>query len=543
MSKISEYLNEHLLGEVASSKTIRRHYAHDSSVLTLIPELIIYPRVTSDIRKVARFAWQLAEKGHVLGLTARGGGSNTTGAAIGKGILVVDKAHLNSVIHLGVKDRFVHVQPGATIKSVNDILQWHGLYLPGAPNGDSYVTVGGALADDLAARSGSARLADQVTRLEVVLANGDLIETSRVSKRDVNHKKGLQTFEGDIYRKIDALLDDNEEVITNKIAGLDGDRTGYAGIAKVRDRDGSIDLTPLIIGSQGSLGIISEIVMNTEFYSPNQVTIIATADSPAAARDLTDALITLEPSSLETLDGALFQEAQDKGKLYALFDDESEGAAIGSVVYANFVDFSDRALRHKLKKTVKLLKKFGVPFISSETRTAEDLEAIRSVYAALLTPDTDTESMPPLVDGALIPRQRHEEFAMAVEALAEKHHLKLPLKTDVLSGAVFARPVLRLDQVGDKQKVFRLINDYSELVQRTGGTFTGTAAEGRLKAEVAWSLLEPDVAEVYKQIKTIFDPFGILNPGVKQPTEVKQLAGLLRDSYEQVDLADYSPSL
>jgi FAD/FMN-containing dehydrogenase len=543
MSKISEYLNEHLLGEVASSKTIRRHYSHDGSVLTLVPELVMYPRTTSDIRKIARFSWQLAEKGHVLGVTMRGSGSSVTGSAIGKGVVMVDKAHLNSVIHLSVKDRFVHVQPGASVKSVNDILQWNGLYLPGAPIGAAYNTIGGALAEDLSAKDGVKRLSNQVSRLEVVLANGDLIETSRVSKRDVSHKKGLQTFEGDIYRKIDALLDDNEAVIRDKIAYLDGDHAGYAGVAKVRDRDGSINLTPLMIGSEGTLGIISEVVLDAEFYSPNQMTIVATVDSPASARDLADALFALEPTTLETLDGGLFQAAGEKGKVYALFDGDPSATEVGAVVYVSFVDFSERNLKHKLKKTVKLLTKRGIPYISSETRTAEDLEAIRSVYSALLAPDTDTESMPPLVDGAIIPRDRHEEFSKALQELADKHHIKLPLKTNVLSGEVFTRPMLRLDQVGDKQKVFRLISEYAELVNKTGGTFLGSAGEGRLKAEAAWAQLDDDVAEVYKQVKAIFDPYGILNPGVKQPGELKQLTGLLRDGYDQSDLADFAPEL
>src|ERR1700712_1346432 len=82
MNKIAVYLNEHLLGEVTSSKAMRRRYSRDGSVLTITPEIIAFPRITNDIRKIARFSWQLAEKGHPLGLTVRGAGSDTTGAAI-----------------------------------------------------------------------------------------------------------------------------------------------------------------------------------------------------------------------------------------------------------------------------------------------------------------------------------------------------------------------------------------------------------------------------------------------------------------------------
>ena len=82
MSKVAAYLQEHILGEVTTNPAILDAMSRDGGVLHLMPEMVIYPRVTNDIRKVARFAWQLAEKGHVLPVTVRGAGSDTTGAAI-----------------------------------------------------------------------------------------------------------------------------------------------------------------------------------------------------------------------------------------------------------------------------------------------------------------------------------------------------------------------------------------------------------------------------------------------------------------------------
>ena len=100
MNKIAVYLNEHLMGEVSSAKALRRKFSTDGSVLSIAPEIVAFPRVTNDIRKIARFTWQLAEKGHVVPLTARGYGGDTTGAAIGKGVVIDLSQHLNSVIEV-----------------------------------------------------------------------------------------------------------------------------------------------------------------------------------------------------------------------------------------------------------------------------------------------------------------------------------------------------------------------------------------------------------------------------------------------------------
>ena len=87
MSKITNYLNEHLAGDVVADDNTRRQFSTDGSMLSLHPGIIVHPRVTDDVRKIARFTWRLAERGQVLPLTARGNGTDPTGAAIGRGTL------------------------------------------------------------------------------------------------------------------------------------------------------------------------------------------------------------------------------------------------------------------------------------------------------------------------------------------------------------------------------------------------------------------------------------------------------------------------
>lgn len=545
MSKIAQYLNEHILGEVTSAKSVRRRFSRDASILTITPELVMFPRVTNDIRKAARFSWQLAEKGHVLPVTARGGGSDQTGASIGRGLIIVTTAHLNNVIHIGLKnkDRFVHVQPGVIFKNLNDVLQWHGLHVPSYPESAAFSTVGGAVANNSGGQL-SGRLGvtgDYVTRLEVVLANGDLIETTRLSKREFSTKKGLQTFEGEIYRKIDGLIEDNQDLINDKLSGNDRDNAGYARLSKVKKRDGSFDLTPLFIGSQGTLGIISEIVLKTEYVSQEQTILVAVVENGDVAYDAADNLRSLEPAMLETLDGELFKIATARGKKYPFFNTQDSDLPIGAVIYVQFNDFSDGARNRKLKKALKVLSKYKATVVTSTDHSIEELASVREVMSSTFVSESEAESFPPLIDGAHIPSNRHDDFIASVAELAQKHHISLPLRTRVLDGIVFARASLRLDKVGDKQKMFKLINDYSQVVQNHGGIFVAESGEGRVKANAAWALLDDDEKHLFEQVRVTFDPFGTLNPGIKQPSDIKDLVEALRSSYDLADFAQYSP--
>lgn len=532
MNKIAVYLNEHLLGEVSSARSLRKKFSTDASVLSINPDIIAFPKVTNDIRKVARFTWQLAEKGHTVGITARGLGGDTTGAAIGKGVIIDTATYLRNVLQVAQKDRLVQVQPGVTTSTLQETLRWQGLRVPGMPSaGSREETVGGIIAN--ASMGVNAGIDASVERLEVVLANGDLIETGKVSRREVSKKLGLQTFEGEIYRKLEGLLEDNESLIQQIASDPTRDTTGYRAIAQIRAKDGSFNLTPLFIGSQGTLGVISEIVLKCDFYSQTSTHAVILADSLQTARDVSDRLYELQPTELTVYDGALFRRAEKQGVKFNLLGSADQ---VGAVIYVRFGDFNDRHQANKLKKMRKLITKIGMSATDSTERSVDDFTALTGIAETIRLTGADDAIAIPLIDGAFIPANRREEFEIAVGELAAKHHLELPLALNQLTETYDAFPVLKLDSVSDKQKLFRLLTDYAEIVARCSGAFTSDGAEGRLKANAAWSVLTEDETALYEQIRAIFDPFGTLNPGVKQKNDIRTLVAALRDSYDTASL-------
>ena len=110
MSKIAHYLQEHLVGEVMTSQDARNYFAKDSSIFNIVPALIVYPRNENDIRKTTRFSWQLAERNRLLPITSRGSGTDTTGAALGSGLVIVFPAHLHHILELDNKSGEVTVK-------------------------------------------------------------------------------------------------------------------------------------------------------------------------------------------------------------------------------------------------------------------------------------------------------------------------------------------------------------------------------------------------------------------------------------------------
>ena len=133
MSKVAHYLQEHVIGEVMTSADLRRYFSNDGSVFTVTPSVVLYPRNENDVRKTARFSWQLAERGRVIPITARGFGTDQGGAAIGSGIVMVFPSHMNRIVELDGKSGTVIVQPGVTYGKLQQTLHTHERYLPPYP--------------------------------------------------------------------------------------------------------------------------------------------------------------------------------------------------------------------------------------------------------------------------------------------------------------------------------------------------------------------------------------------------------------------------
>lgn len=533
MSKIAHYLNEHILGDVTTDISARKLLSNDASILTLTPDLVVYPRVTNDIRKIARFTYQLAEKGHVMSVTARGAGTDQTGAAVGSGIVVNTPAYMNRIFEFDSKQRLVRLQPGVMFGALNQALRLQGYQIPAAPESEDYSTVGGAVANNtIGPRSGLYGSMDRyVEELEVVLANGDAIQTRRLSKRELNKKKGLQTFEGELYRSIDNLISDNQSLIDNKLDPDELDNSGYAAIARVKDVSGGFDLTPLFVGSQGTLGIISEMILKTEFYNADQSVVAMAFSSSQDMNDALDDIRKLEPEYAALFDAEIFRVATTNGKRHSFITEAAKKKKkIAGVVLCRFADFSERTRKRKVKKLTKIATKLQASYIESAFAQDEvdELMALEGYVRAAHQSSTKDMITPALFRGVHVPAERFEEFTNAVQNLATEHKITLPFSGNINDSVYHFWPQFNLRTVANKQKMLKLYDAFVALVVAHGGSPVAESAEGRLKAPFIHKQNGAELNDLYAKIKAIFDPHGVLNKGVKSATELRSVVAHLR---------------
>ena len=525
MNKVATYLNEHLVGEVlVDSREVAKN-STDHSPLLIQPEMVAHVANTSDIRKIMRFCWQLAEKGHALSITARGVGTSSTAGSIGGGIIISPVKHMNRIVGIDPKQRLIHAQSGAMVSGVNMTLSTHsGMRLPPISSTQDDGTIGGAVASGaagfMASRYGV--FGDSVKQLEVVLANGDVLQTSRLTKRDVNSKKGLHTFEGEIYRQIDNLISDNQELIDSLETACS---SGYSAIAKVRKKDGSIDLSPLFIGSEGTLGVISEAILQSQFARRNLSVVISAFESFGDAHAAVDVVVAAKPAASGLVDGRIVKRAAKQGKVKDFAPSEVFG---GGLTIAVIDDFSERNRQRIAKKLEKDLSKATGHVKTTILHIADaEISEISSILSLAKNPADAQEIVPGAFDGLWLPGVQLSSFFAEIAKLEKEFSVELPAFVDISRGFVDLLPVFDMKKVTDRQKMIRVLNSVAEIVVKHSGSLSGHDGEGRLKSLVVYSTMNEAEATLYQQVKDIFDPHGILNPGVKQKNAPKDVASQL----------------
>jgi glycolate oxidase len=423
-------------------------YSRDMAEYGGIPSAAVIPNTEDEVAKIVAFA---AEK--LIPVLARGGGSSLTGAAVLNGGIIIDMRKMNKVIHVDTLNWHVRVQPGITLEELNIELGKQGFFFPPDPASSYVCTVGGAIAEG----SGGLRcvkygtMKDWVLALRVVLPNGK---------------------------------------VTSLGEPLPKNRAGY-------------DLVHLIVGSEGTLGIVTEAylkIIPLPLSPPRRI--LATFDDWGPVGDVIAALRAARviPGLFEFIDKDHIRAINERLDQHL---DEAEATLI--------IDVDDA----ELPTATDVLKDHGAKTL----KIAKDQEEAQALYEVRANAYLAVKSLAPSaqVEDVSIPLDKLGDYLRKVKDVASKHHLLIPVVGHAGDGNV--HPVILYDG-NDKVSAASAAEAYEEICRYAigaGGSVSGEHGIGIQKAKLLREQLQShDGAEslrLMKEIKRLLDPKGIMNPG------------------------------
>lgn len=519
--RIAEDLSSLIAGDVRCDPVALSIYASDASLYQVPPLCIAAPRDRNDLISIARYASEMN-----VPMIPRGAGTGLVGDAIGSGI-VIDCARYMNAFEL-ISDNLVHVQPGVVHAQLNRYLKTQGLYFPPDPSNTEVTTLGSMLAIDAAGsraiRVGSTR--DYVNRLELILADGTCFEAGNESLSILNQPTPMgsgtsllseptpeargEHAKRTILSRLSKLLTDHAALIQEKQRSGIPNCSGYF-LKGIKGRQ-NLNLARMLVGSEGTLALFSSALVHVSPLPAHRGVALLLFGDLASAIKAVQTIIPEQPSACDLLDRRLLSLARDADPRFASLISPAAEAAL----LVEQVGFSDTQVQQRLHNVILAVKNINSRVVvAMESHQPDEVDFLWSLPQKVVPSLSrlSGESRPqPFVEDIAVPPECLYEFSQKAQKVFQKHQVTATLYAHAASGQIHLRPFL--PELTDRNAPIleTIARELYQTVFALNGTISGEHGDGLARTAFIRSQYG-DLYRVFREVKDIFDPHNLLNPG------------------------------
>jgi FAD/FMN-containing dehydrogenase/Fe-S oxidoreductase len=506
--RIEEDLRGLVQGEVRCDELFTQLYASDASIYELRPLGVVRPRNVDDVVATVRYA----AENHIP-IHARGAGSGLAGESLGRGLVVDFSRHFRRI--LMVDSARARVQAGVVLAGLNRYLAPQGLLFGPDPAMSHVTTMGSVVAIDAGGshwrRYGSARR--HVESLKIVLADGEVLEVGRhpVPTTDPHEANGSVSSRRDqLLRSVAGLIQRHAKIIAGSRPQSLVNRSGY-----VLDDllvDGQLDLAKLLVGSEGTLALITEATVTVDRLPSHRGCALLIFDSLDKAANAVPEINQLEPVACDLMDRRHLNLARENDVRYELLIPGEAEAVLLVEHHAN----TKGDLQAKLDETVEVAQfKSGLAAASHVSEDEGDFQLYwglaRRFVPTLYRLQGSTRPIP-CVEDIAVPPAALPVFLRHLQDTLKRLQVTASLFGHAGHGQLHIRPFLDLSNPDDVGTMESLASELYEQVWLLGGTISGEHGDGLSRTPFLARQYGP-LVNVFRELKQIFDPHGLCNPG------------------------------
>lgn len=528
---LKDDLQQLIKGEILDDDQTLTTYSRDASIFQIKPSLVIYPKDIEDIKSAVKFVAQRKD----LSLTVRSAGTDMTGAAIGESIILDVGKYMNKLIKLASDSALV--QPGIFYKDFEAETLKKNLLLPTFPASREICTVGGMVANNA---GGELELTygpikNYVKKLKAVLADGNEYTFQTITKKELDKKVSQKDFEGKIYADIFDLIQENEQLIKEAKPQTSKNSTGF-DLWDVWDGK-YFDLTKLIIGSQGTLGIITEIEFKLIKPKSNHVLLVISLPDLSELDKVVGAVLQFKPEAFECFDDQTLKLALDHpwdlsknfkhsnrlSAFFSLFIDKTKPIP-NLVLLANFASDSENEALKQAQTAKDSLKSFNLTAeIKLTEKEQEKYWLIRHKSFGLLMKYSQGKKASSFIDDIIVKPQYLPEFLPKLNALIALYKDKMvyTLAGHIGDGNFHIIPLMDLSREDVRAVIPELMEKVFKLTFQYQGSMSAEHNDGLIRGPYLPKMYGERVYQLFKKAKQIFDPQNIFNPHKKTDATFK----------------------
>ncbi len=528
VASFMDELDRETHGDVQADLNSRGLYSTDASMYQIMPYGVFVPKTAEDVQT----AVALAAKHHVP-ILPRTAGSSLAGQAINKALIIDFTKHLNQVLELNVAEKSVRVQAGMVLDHLNDYLRPHGLQFGPDPASSNRAAMGGIVGNN---STGSHSIlygmtADHVLAMNVVLADGSTAEFAPRTTAELANDQQKKGMEGVIYRAINGLVWDpaNQEAIRQgtpdhwrRCGGYNIDRLlpehALEGVHfhPLLPRDPRFNLSKLVCGAEGTLAVMTDVTLSLVDIPTRKAVGVVHFDNRRDALDAVPKILELNPSAVEMLDRLQLQLCKETADYSRLM----ESFIIGDpncILTTEFYGETETELAEKLAslETHLVGNVSGVTGVRQilDTETMNKVWKVRKGGLGLLMSIRSDFKPIAFIEDSAVPVEHLGDYVDQIEAFCEELGTEMAYYAHASAGCLHIRPLINTKLVDEVEKMPKITAFAADLLHQYGGAYSSEHGEGRARSWYAREFYGDDLYEIYRQIKQVFDPENLLNPG------------------------------
>ena len=505
-------------GDIETSYASRLAVATDNSVYQYLPQAVVYPTCSDDIRQLCRIASaSIFEK---IKLTPRGGGTGTNGQALTEGVVVDLSRYMHRLIELNVEQGWVKVECGIVKDQLNALLKPHGLFFSPELSTSNRATLGGMINTD-ASGQGSlvyGKTSNHVLGLKAILASGEELITEPVKLTKI---EALSENIKPLYQQAKQACVEPRELIDQRFPKLNRFLTGYDLKHAYDGEAETLDLTRLLCGSEGSLAFVAEATLNLTPIPKYRSLITVKYDAFDSALRHAPSLVEAQALSVETIDAEVLNLARQDvvwHDVQELITDVPDQDMQG----INIVEFAESDESLQQQKIEALIAQLSSGEVKAKGvigyQVCHALASINAIYAMRkkavgLLGNIEGRAKPvAFAEDTCVPPESLADYIQEFRALLDEKELAYGMFGHVDSGVLHVRPALDLCDPTQEELLRELSDKVVKLTAKYKGLMWGEHGKG-FRSEYGPEFFGPELFSELRRIKTAFDPKNQINPG------------------------------
>lgn len=534
MNTLAERLTRIMRGDVAIDPDTLNKYSRDTSIFSKTPAVVVFPKDADDVASVVRYAHEARGRGERVSVTARSAGTDMTGGPLTDSISLVLTKYMNRILHLD--QGAVTAEPGMYYRDLErETLKKTGKLFPAYPASRELCAFGGIIANnsggELTLRYGKTE--KYVRGMHVVLSDGSRAHIRPLNPEELANKEREDTLEGRIYRGVHRLVDEHAATIEAARPSVTKNSAGYS-LWNVMDREKkTFDLGQLIVGSQGTLAVVTDATVELVKLKTHRAMLVVFLSDLSILPTIVHRVLDLEPESFESYDDQTFRLAVRFApqiirhfgfvqmiKLAFAFLPEAwlvfTGGVPKLVLMAEFAeDTADEAMEKARQARASLAGlHVRTKIARSETQSAK-YWTIRRESFALLRKNLKGLYAAPFIDDLVVHPDDYPRFLPELDALLANHRFIYTIAGHIGDGNFHIIPLENMADAASRDEILDLMPKVFALVAKYKGSITGEHNDGIIRTPYLPLMYGNEVCALFDEVKHIFDPLGVLNPGKK----------------------------